>query len=195
MPPLATEVVDQRAADLFSDWIKSIPPVRKFVRAWTVEELLPELEKISTPSADQVESGRKVFNEAGCAQCHRRSNAGGGAGPDLTNLVDRRKLTEVLESIVSPSKVIAPEFATVQIATADGKVVVGRIEREDDKVVVVRTTNSFEAPIEILKEEIEARAPSPMSSMPASLLDTWELSQIAELVIFLMEKQETAKTK
>lgn len=195
MPPLATQMVDQRAVDLFAEWIKSIPPAREFVRAWTVDDLYVALEKLPALGSQEIENGRKVFHEAGCAQCHRRSNVGGGAGPDLTNLAQRRNLTEVLESIVNPSKIIAPEFATIQIATVAGQVVVGRVEREDEKVVVVRTTNSFEAPIEILKADIEAQATSPISSMPASLLDTWELAQITELVAFLMELHKPAAMK
>lgn len=188
MPPLVTQVVDQRASDLFSEWIKSLPPSRKFVRAWTVDELQQEFDRVPTP--ESVEKGKRVFQEAGCIQCHRRSNAGGGSGPDLTNLVQRRKLAEVLESIVSPSKVIAPEFATIQIATADGQTFVGRIEREDEKIVVVRTSNSFQGPIEIFKDDIEERAPSDLSTMPIGLLDTWELPQIADLIAFVMETQE-----
>ncbi|MDA1180188.1 MAG: hypothetical protein O2931_15505 [Planctomycetota bacterium] len=71
-----------------------------------------------------------------------------------------------------------------------GQVYVGRIEREDEKVVVVRTTNSFQGPIEILKEDIDERAPSSLSTMPIGLLDTWELPQIADLIAFVMETQE-----
>jgi putative heme-binding domain-containing protein len=187
MPPLSTQVVEQRAVELFSEWIKSIPPLRKFVRDWTVDDIQREIDRLPAPGVQAVENGRKVFNEAGCAQCHRRSNVGGGAGPDSTNLAQRRKLAEVLESIVSPSKDISPEFSSIQIATTDGQVVVGRIEREDENVVVVRTTNSFQAPVEILRENIEARATSSLSSMPSSLLDTLEMAQIIELVAFLME--------
>ncbi|MDA1180187.1 MAG: PQQ-dependent sugar dehydrogenase, partial [Planctomycetota bacterium] len=105
MPPLVTQVVDQRASDLFSEWIKSLPPSRKFVRAWTVDELQQEFDRL--PTSGSVEKGQQVFQEAGCIQCHRRSNAGGGSGPDITNLSQRRKLAEVLESIVIPSKIIA----------------------------------------------------------------------------------------
>jgi len=185
MPPLVTQVVDQRAVDMISEWIKSIPRLRKFVRAWTVEELQQELDRLPAPGS--VEKGRQVFHEAGCIQCHRRSNAGGGAGPDLTNIAQRRKFSGVLESIVAPSKIIAPEFAITQITTVDGRSLVGRIEREDERIVVLRTTNSFQEPIKIAREDIEERSLSPLSTMPLGLLDTWELPQIADLVAFLME--------
>jgi hypothetical protein len=64
---------------------------------------------------------------------------------------------------------------------------VGRIEREDERIVVLRTTNSFQEPIKIAREDIEERSLSPLSTMPLGLLDTWEIPQIADLVAFLME--------
>ncbi len=187
MPPLVTQVVDQRAVELISEWIKTIVPTRKFVRAWTVGELQLELEQL--PASGSVERGSQVFQEAGCNQCHRRTNSGGGTGPDLTNLVQRRKPAEVLESIVAPSNVIAPEFALTQVVTVDGRVLVGRIEREDDKSVILRSANSFDDPIQVAVEDIEVRGPSKLSSMPTGLLDTWEASQIADLVAFLMHAE------
>jgi len=190
MPPLVSNAVDVQAVEVMGQWIKSLPPLRKFVRAWTVEQLHADLGEL--PSGEAVDRGKVVFRDAGCIQCHRRSNDGGGSGPDLTSLVQRRKLTEVIESIVLPSKTVAAEFTSYQIETVDGQVHVGRIEREDDRVLVIRTTNSFQAPIEVLKEDVEEIAKSPVSTMPVGLLDTWELSQIADLLAFLMEPEPVA---
>lgn len=186
MPPLVTKSVDQDAVELIRQWIQAMPPSRKFVREWA----LPDLQQLTgqLPPSQSAEKGKQIFRDAGCIQCHRRSNEGGGAGPDLTNLAMRRNMSEILESIVLPSKTVAPEFATTQIQTVDGRQHVGRIEREDDEKVVLRTSNSFSGPIEISKEDIEERGHSPLSSMPVGLLNTWEIDQIADLLAYLIER-------
>lgn len=86
-----------------------------------------------------------------------------------------------------------PEFATTQIHTVDGLQHLGRIEREDDERVILRTSNSFAGPLEILKEDIEERGLSPLSSMPVGLLNTWELDQIADLLAYLIGSDPQAE--
>ncbi|MDA1177924.1 MAG: PQQ-dependent sugar dehydrogenase, partial [Planctomycetota bacterium] len=191
MPPLVTKAVDPDAVELIRQWIQAMPPSRKFVREWT----LPDVEQLvdRVPSVQNSEQGKQIFRDAGCIQCHRRSDEGGGAGPDLTNLGMRRKATEILESIILPSKTVAPEFATTQIHTVDGLQHLGRIEREDDERVILRTSNSFAGPLEILKEDIEERGLSPLSSMPVGLLNTWELDQIADLLAYLIGSEPQAE--
>ena len=98
---------------------------RPFVKAWTFEELA---ELVETGLKDRdFEHGRKMFAAANCFSCHRFDNQGGAVGPDLTALSGRFSPRDILESVVSPSKVISDQYAAVQIVTDDGQVVVGRI--------------------------------------------------------------------
>ncbi len=136
MPPLGSNRVDDRAVALVRDWIAGLAPDRAFVRAWRLDDLLPLLDRPS--SGRSTARGRQVFRAVGCIQCHRSEGEGGTVGPALDAIARRQGAREVLESIVEPSKAVADEFAGVLIATADGAIHSGRIEREDDRVVVLR---------------------------------------------------------
>lgn len=128
-----------------------------------------------------------MYRDAGCLQCHRMAGEGGGIGPDLTNLGERRNRREILESIVDPSKVIASEFALTIIHMSDGRMWEGRIEHEDDHVLLLRQASSFAAPLELRQAEIEDRVIAPHSMMPSGLLNSWEPSQIADLLAYLLQ--------
>ena len=93
------------------------PPVAD-VDAW-----LARLEGPAEPAA-----GERVFfhpKGPGCFRCHQVNGRGGRAGPDLSTLaagMDRRRL---VESILTPSKEIAPQFVAWSVARTDGTVFTG----------------------------------------------------------------------
>ena len=71
----------------------------------------------------------KMFFDANskvpCAKCHRVGAEGGRIGPALDRIASRRAPEFVMESILEPSKDIAPEFEAVAVATKDGRVITG----------------------------------------------------------------------
>ena len=184
MPPLVSSQVDSQAVQLIHDWIKRLEPKRRFVRDWTMEDLLPHLDDLQTNRS--FESGKTAFREVGCIQCHRLQQEGGGAGPDLTDRAIRLKPAELLESILIPSKKVAPEYATTVIQTVAGNVVEGRIERETDSVIVLRAGASFAPPTAVLKTDIEHRALSKNSIMPAGALNTLEKQEVLDLLAYVI---------
>src|SRR5439155_4974553 len=98
---------------------------RPFVKKWTVEELVPVVEKGLT--ARNFDKGRNLFGETKCFACHRFNNEGGGTGPDLTIVSGRFGARDLLESIIEPSKVISDQYAAVAVTTTDGRIIQGRI--------------------------------------------------------------------
>jgi uncharacterized repeat protein (TIGR03806 family) len=182
MPPLASNRVDDAALRLFRDWIAQLPPDRPFVRAWRMEDILPRFE----PGAPgrSIERGRQVFRDIGCAQCHRFAGEGGTVGPDLTGVARRLAPKDLLESILEPSKVIADEFANHVVATRDGTIHTGRIEREDEQVLVLRSS-SLDQAVLIRQVEIVERRRSDQSNMPAGIVNVLELEQILDLLTAL----------
>src|SRR5262249_39887884 len=98
---------------------------RPFVKKWTVDELVPVVEK--GLSKRDFDRGRSLFGAASCFACHRFDNEGGASGPDLTGAAGRFSVRDLLESIIEPSKEISDQYAAVVITTTDGKVVTGRI--------------------------------------------------------------------
>jgi uncharacterized repeat protein (TIGR03806 family) len=188
MPPLVTNRADPRAVKLMRDWIAGLKPEKPFVRAWQMEDLLPALEEAK--AGRPGDSGKSVFRETGCVQCHRFGGEGGTVGPDLTGIGKRLAARELLESVLLPSKVIADEYATYLIETTHGEVVSGRIEREDGQVLVLRSASAVEAPVEIAKQDILDRKRSDTSNMPAGMVNVLEKEQILDLLAYLHSSQD-----
>ncbi|MBX3412648.1 MAG: PQQ-dependent sugar dehydrogenase [Pirellulales bacterium] len=183
MPPLVVARVDQRAVELFRDWIAELKPKRTFVRDWTLDELTPELVKLAEPRSR--ESGERLFAEIGCAQCHRLGTARGTVGPDLTDLARRQTPAQVLESIVHPSKVIPEAYAATVIETDEGLRHTGRIEQETELHVVLRTGAGDADVVSVKKATIVARGLAEISNMPAGMLNVLTLEEVLDLLAYL----------
>ena len=152
MPPLVTQKVDEAAARLFHDWISSLEPKRKFVKAWKTGDLLKEAGK-PTPSGPQ-EKGKALYKELGCEQCHRIGKEGGGVGPNLGQALSSSTREHILQSLIEPSKEISEGFSATLVVAKKGLVVEGRIEREDSEGIEIRTSNFLSGPVRIKKADI-----------------------------------------
>jgi len=184
MPPLVTSRVDERAAALFREWIAGMQPPQQFVRDWKMEDLLPSLEQLQRGRS--FESGRAAFRQTGCSQCHRFGGEQGSVGPDLSGIGLRLSPHDLLESLLMPSKVIAEGYATTEIETRSGELVTGRIEREDNRAVVIRPLAALEEVRNIPKTEIRHRALSKLSNMPTGIVNTLNETQILDLLAYLI---------
>jgi uncharacterized repeat protein (TIGR03806 family) len=184
MPPRGTQVVDREAVEMFREWIAKLPPQRKFVKEWAMDDLAPALNQIT--HGRSYEAGARAFKELGCLQCHRFAGSGGGAGPDLSGIAKKQGVRDLLESILEPSKKIATEFAATIVETTDGKTHEGRVAHEDNEKLILHTAGALGTPVTIPKSEIEKRTLSTVSTMPARLLNTLEKSEILDLLAYLV---------
>jgi putative heme-binding domain-containing protein len=183
MPPLVTTRVDDRAVALLREWIASMKPTQTFVRDWKMEDLVPKLEKLN--GGRSSETGREAFRKVGCNQCHRFDGEGGTVGPDLDGTGRRLSPTQLLESILLPSKAITEGYASTEIETKTGDAISGRVEREDDRVVVIRPPLAIE-PVTIEKSQIRERTLSKSSNMPEGMLNTLNEDQVLDLLAYLL---------
>ena len=193
MPPLVTNRVDEQAVTLLRDWIAQLKPEQAFVQAWGMDDLLPATRPGEVGPIDRA--GRKAFRDTGCIQCHRFEGEGGSVGPDLAGVGRRLNTRDLLESILLPSKVIADEYASVLIETADGAVVSGRVEREDDRVVVLRPPGSGDAPHGREGEHPSERRRSDLSNMPLGIVNVLQKEQVLDLLAYLMSDPEPKKVR
>ena len=84
--------------------------------------------------------GRALFFEskaADCARCHRARGQGGDVGPDLSDVGSKYELDLLIESVLDPSRQIAPGYRSEVVATGDGRVFSGLIRAESDKELSV----------------------------------------------------------
>ena len=109
---------------------------------------------------------------------------GGRVGPDLSNIgamLDRRRL---VESILQPSKEIAPQFVSWAVARNDGTLFTGvLLEQNADGSLVYGDANNVL--IQLKSSDIADRKPQTTSIMPAELVTTMSLRDFRDLLAYL----------
>ena len=164
-------------------------PVQKrpFVRAWKIDDLAKDL--TNSESGHDYERGKRIFREALCIRCHRVGFEGASVGPDLTSVSRRFSRRDILESILTPSKVVAEQYRLANVITTDGKTLTGQIipSRDYRSPVLQLVTKPLEPyqVTEIPKSQIESFAISQTSVMPTDLLNTFTREDILELLAWL----------
>ena len=155
------------------------------VKEWSVDELAPAIE---TGLNDRdFDRGRALFAAAKCFACHRCNNEGGGVGPDLTGVAGRFSTRDLLESIVVPSKTISDQYESVTVATADGRVVTGRIVNlNGDNLMINPDMLDPNNMVNVPRSQIEEIKRSPVSMMPVGLLNTLNKDEILDLTAYLL---------
>jgi hypothetical protein len=119
-----------------------------------------------------------------CASCHRVNGRGGDVGPELTRIGAMMNRGRLVESILDPSKEVAPMFVGWRFLKTDGQVVEGRLLSEDPNVAFVLLTPKGET-VKLPAKEIKDRKASELSIMPADLHKALALDDFRDLVAFL----------
>ena len=162
-------------------------PPRDFVRKWQIGDLQKRLAKVEQKR--DLKRGAEMFAAASCSKCHRAGGRGGVVGPDLTSVSRRFSRLDLLTSILEPSKVIAEKYRSLQVATADGRTLVGQVVVHGDyRSPILRLATDPLRPsqvVEIAKNDIEQQKASPVSWMPEGLLDTLSEAEILDLLAYL----------
>jgi putative membrane-bound dehydrogenase-like protein len=138
-----------------------------------------------------AEAGERVFlhiRGARCAACHRIDGRGGQVGPELTVIAGGNTHEKLIESILSPSKEIAPAFTTWTITMADGKKHSGVIVSENfDSTLTLADADGKH--IVLKKLDIESRQASDKSLMPDDLHKLMTRQEFADLLEFLSTRR------
>jgi putative heme-binding domain-containing protein len=163
----------------------AVLPERKFVKNWTLDELVPMVE--NGLKGRDYDRGRALFAAARCFSCHRFNDEGGGLGPDLSGVAGRFSVRDLLESTVQPSKVISDQYEAVTIATTDGRVITGRIVNLfDDTILVNPDMLDPNKMVRVRRDQIEEMKRSPVSMMPEGLLNTLDQDEVLDLFAYLL---------
>lgn len=162
---------------------------RPFVRHWTIDELVPIVERGLTKR--DFDRGRRLFGEAKCFSCHRFDNEGGAQAPDLTVVSGRYSVRDLLEKILDPNKAISDRYAPIVITLTDGRVVTGRIVNyQGDEMSVITNMLDPNGIVSVNAKNVEAMAKANVSMMPAGLLDTFTENEILDLVAYLLSRAD-----
>ena len=136
-------------------------------------------------SGGDKEAGEKLFKEhpvAACLRCHKVSNSGGDAGPDLTGFAAKHDRAYILESIVNVNAKIAPGFQTVILTLKDGSIKAGALKSEENGVLTIQNPGMPAEQVKAADVTKRDTAPSGMIPNLGDLLTKRELRDIVEYV-------------
>ena len=132
------------------------------------------------------EAGRRLFfhpNAAGCSKCHTINGRGGRVGPELSRTVETLNRIQLIQSILEPSREIAPQFVAWTLETQAGRVFNGMIVHENaGKTILGNATGEL---IELETADIIQRVPQKVSIMPEKLHERMTLQELRDLLAYL----------
>ncbi|HEX5444915.1 MAG TPA: PVC-type heme-binding CxxCH protein, partial [Pirellulales bacterium] len=135
--------------------------------------------------------GEQIFSQstaAQCKACHRVGNVGGAVGPDLSQIGKKYERATLLETILDPSKAIAPEYVPYLVETEQGQVYVGFVvEKNDDRLVLKDAKGQL---ITIAAGDVAALEAQTKSIMPELVLRDVTAQDAADLLAYLTSLKE-----
>lgn len=138
--------------------------------------------------AGDPENGMELFfdeeSNAGCARCHTVAEKGGKVGPELTTVSGTRSPQYIVESVLTPSAVIASGFESILIITNDERYLTG-IKKGEDEQSVSMMLDSGEV-LKVSKEEIKEVAPQETSVMPSGFADDLTMTEFHDVLAFVL---------
>jgi putative heme-binding domain-containing protein len=126
---------------------------------------------------------KTVYDNAGCAACHRLGGNGPRTAPSLDDIGFNRRPGQILTSLTDPSRGTMPINRAVTIVTRDGRTIQGRRLNED--TFSVQLIDSQENIRSIEKSDIRQYDVSRTSQMP-SYRGRLNDAELADLLAYLV---------
>ena len=137
-----------------------------------------------------ADRGRTVFldaNKSQCIKCHRLGAEGGRIGPALTGVGRRFSRIHLVESILEPSRTIAPSYGTVTVVVRDGQVLSGvRVAETSDTLTLGNAEGKTQT---IRLAQVAQVTPQEVSTMPEDLHKGLTEQEFLDLVAFLLAQK------
>lgn len=150
------------------------------------------LTQLLLAGSGNVERGRELFANAEkslCFKCHRIGVNGGRIGPDLTGIGSRFSRIHLVESILNPSRTIAPSYASMLVILESGKVVTGVKTAESPDSITLGDKDGKSHTIS--RAEIEQFQVSKSSVMPEGMERRMTDRELTDLIAFLISQKNS----
>jgi putative heme-binding domain-containing protein len=137
-----------------------------------------------------AERGRKVYfdkEKSQCMKCHQLAGQGERIGPELTGVGGRFSRIYLVESILEPSRTIAPSFGAWTISLKNGKQVNGIKLADDVKTLTIADNQGMKHVL--AKADIDEQNPSAVSTMPEGLEIRLTEDEFVDLIGFLANQR------
>jgi putative heme-binding domain-containing protein len=141
--------------------------------------------------AGNADRGRKFFfdkEKSQCMKCHQLGNLGERIGPELTGVGGRFSRIHLVESILEPSRAIAPSFGTWVFTLTSGKVFSGVKVAETETALILADNQGQKQTL--MKADIEEQHLSTISSMPEGLERRFTEDEFVDLIAFLASQKD-----
>ena len=139
-----------------------------------------------------VQRGARLFAQAeksSCIKCHQIGDEGGRVGPDLTGVGSRFSRIHLIESILQPSRTIAPSYATTTVLLESGKALSGvKVAETADTITLGDQEGKLQT---IPRSKIEQSHGDAMSIMPEGLEKGMADRELLDLLEFLVAQKVT----
>lgn len=137
-----------------------------------------------------ADRGRRVFldmEKSQCLKCHQIGNQGERIGPELTGVGSRFSRIHIIESILEPSRTIAPSFGTYVVILKSGKLLSG-VKLADTPDTLTLADNQGQKHV-LARKDIDEQQPSPLSTMPEGLEQRLTQDEFVDLIAFLVSQK------
>jgi hypothetical protein len=124
----------------------------------------------------------------GCSRCHMLDGRGRAIGPDLTMIGHSQTRDHVLESILQPSKEIAPLYTLWTIKTKKGETIDGMLLRRDGQSNEVYVDSNAQE-IHVKESDVIDRKMRKESLMPEDLVNGMTDQELRDLIALLTQKR------
>ena len=135
-------------------------------------------------------NGRRAFQAAGCAVCHKIGLATNNGipfiGPELDTIGNTLSKERIIEEVLWPGRHVKEGFSLVQVTTITGDVHAGYEQRSRSNDIFLRPL-SQPGTIRIPHDQIRSQAKIG-SAMPAGLTAGLKRGQLRDLIRFLAEQ-------
>jgi putative membrane-bound dehydrogenase-like protein len=145
------------------------------------------LTRTALARAGNPDRGRAILlnvEKSQCLKCHRLGDQGEAAGPELTGIGSRFSRIHIVESILEPSRTIAPSFGTLSVLLQDGRLVTG-VKAAETETSVTLVDNQGQKHV-LAKADIDQQRASPLSTMPDGLEKRLAEDEFVDLIAFLL---------
>ncbi|MBI3465224.1 MAG: HEAT repeat domain-containing protein, partial [Planctomycetes bacterium] len=153
---------------------------------------LEQLVQAALARPGNAERGRTLFFDQAktqCSKCHRIGDQGERIGPELTGLGDRFARIHIVESILEPSRTVAPGFQTQAVVLRDGRLVAGIKVVESAETITLADNQGKQHTLS--RAEIEQEVAQSQSTMPDGLTKLLSANEFVDLVAFLASQKRS----
>ena len=151
-----------------------------------------QLAQAALSRTGNVERGRKLFfngEKSQCLKCHRLADQGEAIGPELTGVGGRFSRVHIIESILEPSRTMAPSFQLTEFLLRDGSELSGVQISDSDGTLTLADSQGRKRTV--AKSAIQQQRTGTLSLMPEGLEKALTPEEFIDLVEFLVNQRQT----